>query len=135
MKLSFNWIKKYVDLPKDLTMEKLSYDLTMCTVEVEGAESLAEKFSGLVIGRILTVEPHPNADKLRICTVDVGDMAPSTIVCGGVNLAPNQLTVVAVPGSMVRWHGEGEPVEIKPAKLRGVPRMPCTNNTGIRRGS
>lgn len=120
MKLSFNWIKKYVDLPKDLTMEKLSYDLTMCTVEVEGAESLAEKFSGLVVGRILTVEPHPNADKLRICTVDVGDMAPSTIVCGGVNLAPNQLTVVAVPGSMVRWHGEGEPVEIKPAKLRGV---------------
>ena len=120
MKLSFNWIKKYVDLPKDLTMEKLSYDLTMCTVEVEGAENLAEKFSGLVVGRILTVEPHPNADKLRICTVDVGDMAPSTIVCGGVNLAPNQLTVVAVPGSMVRWHGEGEPVEIKPAKLRGV---------------
>ncbi|MDO5562499.1 MAG: phenylalanine--tRNA ligase subunit beta, partial [Synergistaceae bacterium] len=110
----------YVDLPSDITMAKLSYDLTMCTVEVEDAVSLADSLGGLVVGRILTVEPHPDADKLRICTVDVGDMAPSTIVCGGINLAPGQLTIVAVPGAMVRWHGEGEPVEIKPAKLRGV---------------
>ncbi len=120
MKLSLNWIKKYVDLPGNLTKAKLSYDLTMCTVEVEDAVSLSDNLGGLVVGRIITVEPHPDADKLRICTVDVGDMAPSTIVCGGVNLAPGQLTVVAKPGAMVRWHGEGEPVEIKPAKLRGV---------------
>ena len=73
MKLSLNWIKKYVDLP-DISMSKLSYDLTMCTVEVEDAVDLAESLGGLVIGRILTVEPHPDADKLRICTVDVGDM-------------------------------------------------------------
>ena len=120
MKLSLNWIKKYVDLPEDLTMEKLSYDLTMCTVEVEDAVDLAESLGGLVVGKIITVEPHPDADKLRICTVDVGDMAPSTIVCGGINLVPGQLTVVAKPGAMVRWHGVGDPVEIKPAKLRGV---------------
>ena len=120
MKLSLKWIKKYVDLPENLTMAKLSYDLTMCTVEVEDATDLAGGLCGLVVGRIITVEPHPDADKLRICTVDVGDAAPSTIVCGGVNLAPGQLTVVAKPGAMVRWHGEGEPVEIKPAKLRGV---------------
>lgn len=120
MKLSLNWIKKYVDLPENLTMEKLSYDLTMCTVEVEDTFSIAENLGGLVVGRILTVEPHPDADKLRICNVDVGDMSPSTIVCGGVNLRPGQLTVVAKPGAMVCWHGEGEPVEIKPAKLRGI---------------
>jgi phenylalanyl-tRNA synthetase beta chain len=120
MKLSLNWIKKYVDLPEDLTMEKLSYDLTMCTVEVEDAADLSESLAGLVVGKIITVEPHPDADKLRICTVDVGDMAPSTIVCGGINLAPGQLTVVAKPGAMVRWHGVGDPVEIKPAKLRGI---------------
>ena len=120
MKLSLNWIKKYVDLTEDLTMEKLSYDLTMCTVEVEDAVDLAESLGGLVVGKIITVEPHPDADKLRICTVDVGDMAPSTIVCGGINLVPGQLTVVAKPGAMVRWHGVGDPVEIKPAKLRGV---------------
>lgn len=120
MKLSLNWIKQYVDLPKDLTIEKLAYDLTMCTVEVEDAVNLGETFSGLVIGKILTIEPHPNADKLHVCTVDVGDMSPSTIVCGGVNLKPGMLTVVSKPGAMVRWHGEGDPVEIKPAKLRGV---------------
>ncbi|MBR4400360.1 MAG: phenylalanine--tRNA ligase subunit beta [Synergistes sp.] len=120
MKLSLNWIKKYVDLPADLTMEKLSYDLTMSTVEVEETTDLAESLSGLVVGRILTVEQHPDADKLRICTVDTGDPAPSVIVCGGVNLAPAQLVAVAKPGAMVRWHGEGEPVEIRPAKLRGV---------------
>ena len=107
MKLSLNWIKKYVDLP-DISMSKLSYDLTMCTVEVEDAVDLAESLGGLVIGRILTVEPHPDADKLRICTVDVGDMAPSTIVCGGINLAANQKVVVAKPGAWVRWYGEGE---------------------------
>ena len=120
MKLSLNWIKKYADLPADLTMAKLSYDLTMSTVEVEDAVSLADNLAGLVVGRILTVEPHPDADKLRVCTVDVGDPAPSTIVCGGVNLAPAQLVAVAKPGAWVKWHGEGDPVEIKPAKLRGV---------------
>ena len=118
MKLSLNWIKKYVDLPENLTMEKLSYDLTMCTVEVEDATDLSESLGGLVVGKIITVEPHPDADKLRICTVDVGDAAPSTIVCGGINLAPGQLVVVAKPGAMVRWHGAGDPIEIKPAKLR-----------------
>ncbi|MDD4160317.1 MAG: phenylalanine--tRNA ligase subunit beta [Synergistaceae bacterium] len=120
MKLSLNWIKKYVDLPEDLTMEKLAYDLTMCTVEVEEVTDLSESLGGLAVGKIITVEPHPDADKLRICTVDVGDMVPSTIVCGGINLAPGQLTIVGKPGAMVRWHGAGDPVEIKPAKLRGV---------------
>jgi phenylalanyl-tRNA synthetase beta chain len=107
MKLSLNWIKQYVDLPKELTIEKLAYDLTMCTVEVEETVNLAESFNGLVVGRVLTVEEHPNADKLHICTVDVGDMSPSTIVCGGVNLKQGMLTVVSKPGAMVRWHGEG----------------------------
>ncbi len=120
MKFSLNWIKKYVDLPKDLTMEKLSYDLTMCTVEVEDTTDLSKSLSGLVVGKIITVEPHPDADKLRVCTVDIGDTPPSTIVCGGINLTPGQLVVVAKLGAMVRWHGVGDPVEIKPAKLRGV---------------
>lgn len=120
MKLSFNWIKKYAELPADLTLEKLSYDLTMSTVEVEDAVSLADNLAGLAVGRILTVEPHPDADKLRLCTVDLGDPAPSLIVCGGINLEPGMSVAVAKPGSWVKWHGEGEPVEIKPAKLRGV---------------
>lgn len=120
MKLSLNWIKQYVDLPQDLSMKKLSYDLTMRTVEVEDIFNPAEALKGVVAGKILSVGPHPQADKLRICTVDVGKETPSVIVCGGSNLEVGMMVVVAVPGAWVRWHGEGEPVEIKPAKLRGV---------------
>ncbi len=120
MKLSLQWMKQYVSLPENLTTEQLSYDLTMRTVEVESAVNIADDLKGVVVGSILEVLPHPQADKLRICTVDIGKEQPSTIVCGGSNLSPNMKVVVAAPGAMVRWHGEGEPVEIKPAKLRGV---------------
>lgn len=120
MKVSLNWIRKYADLPQDLSMEQLAYDLTMRTVEVEGTQNPADSLKGVLVGEILSVEKHPDADKLRICKVDIGKEEPSTIVCGGSNLAVGMKVVVAVPGSFVRWHGEGEPVEIKPAKLRGV---------------
>ena len=121
MKLSLNWIKDYVKIPDDMDLSKLAYDLTMSTVEVEGAESLAERFDKIVVGEIKAVLPHPNADKLRICKVDIGDGEIKDIVCGGSNLDAGMKVVVACPGAMVRWHGEGEPVEIKNAKLRGVP--------------
>lgn len=120
MKLSLNWIKDYVKLPDDMDLSKLAYDLTMSTVEVEGAEDLAERFEKIVVGDILEVLPHPNADKLRVCRVDIGDGEVKEIVCGGSNLEVGMKVVVACPGAMVRWHGEGEPVEIKNTKLRGV---------------
>jgi len=120
MKLSLNWIKDYVKLPDDMDLSRLAYDLTMSTVEVEGAENLAERFEKIVIGEIKEVLPHPNADKLRVCKVDVGMDEIKDIVCGGSNLEVGMKVVVACPGAMVRWHGEGEPVEIKNAKLLGV---------------
>ena len=120
MKLSLNWIKDYVKLPDDMDLTRLAYDLTMSTVEVEGAESLAERFDKIIVGVIREVLPHPNADKLRVCKVDIGDGEIKDIVCGGSNLEAGMKVVVACPGAMVRWHGEGEPVEIKNAKLRGV---------------
>ncbi len=120
MKLSLNWIKDYVKLPDDMDLSRLAYDLTMSTVEVEGAESLAERFNKIVVGEIKEVLPHPNADKLRVCKVDIGEDEIKDIVCGGSNLEAGMKVVVACPGAMVRWHGEGEPVEIKNAKLRGV---------------
>ncbi len=120
MKLSLNWIKDYVNIPEDMDLSKFAYDLTMSTVEVEGAEDIGKSFENIVVGKILAVNPHPNADKLRVCTVDTGDEAPHEIVCGGINLEAGMNVVVAVPGAMVKWHGEGEPVEIKKAKLRGV---------------
>ncbi|MBR0303305.1 MAG: phenylalanine--tRNA ligase subunit beta, partial [Clostridia bacterium] len=120
MKLSLDWIKDFVALPDDIDMKRLAYDLTMSTVEVEGVEELARRFDGIVVGEIKEVLPHPNADKLRICKTDIGSGEIKEIVCGGSNLEAGMKVVVACPGAMVRWHGEGEPVEIKNAKLRGV---------------
>ena len=120
MKLSLNWIKDYVKLPDDMELSRLAYELTMSTVEVEGVHDIAKAFDHIVVGEILSVNPHPNADKLRVCLVDTGDEAPHDIVCGGSNLEVGMKVVVAIPGAWVRWHGEGEPVEIKAAKLRGV---------------
>ena len=120
MKLSLNWIKDYVKLPEDMDLTRLAYDLTMSTVEVEGAEDLGKQFDGIVVGIIKEVLPHPNADKLRVCKVDIGTDDIKDIVCGGSNLEAGMRVVVACPGAMVRWHGEGEPVEIKNTKLRGV---------------
>ncbi len=120
MKLSLNWIKDYVKIPDNMDLSQFAYDLTMSTVEVEGAHDIAKSFDHIVVGEILEVLPHPNADKLRVCRVNTGDAEPHDIVCGGINLAAGMKVVVATPGAMVRWHGEGEPVEIKNTKLRGV---------------
>ncbi len=119
MKLSLNWIKDYVKLPDDMDLNRLAYDLTMSCVEVEGAHDLGAEFNGIIVGQIKEVLPHPNADKLRVCVVDIGG-EDKEIVCGGSNLEAGMKVVVACPGAMVRWHGEGELVEIKNAKLRGV---------------
>ncbi len=120
MLVSLNWIKDYVKLPEDMDLRKLAYDLTMSTVEVEDVEELANRFEGLVVGEIKEVLPHPNADKLRVCKTDIGADEIKDIVCGGSNLEVGQKVCVAVPGAFVKWHGEGEPVEIKASKLRGV---------------
>lgn len=120
MLLSYQWLKKYVDLPEDLTLAQLSYDLTMRTVEVEGTEDLNQKYDRIVVGKICSVSDHPHADKLRICQVDVGEEAPVQIVCGGSNLEADHFVICSLPGSHVVWHGEGEPVEITASKLRGV---------------
>ncbi|MBQ6249199.1 MAG: phenylalanine--tRNA ligase subunit beta, partial [Oscillospiraceae bacterium] len=120
MKVSMQWLRDYVDLPADMDLTRLSYDLTMSTVEVEGAEDLGKSFANMVIGVVEKIEPHPNADKLRICKTDIGGEIKD-IVCGGTNLYEGMKVAVAKPGAFCRWHGEGEPVEIKETKLRGVP--------------
>lgn len=120
MKVSLNWLKDYVKIPEDMDLKQLAFDLTMSTVEVESVTELARQFDGIVVGEIKEVLAHPNADKLRICKVDIADGEIHDIVCGGSNLDAGMKVVVACPGSFVRWHGEGEPVEIKNAKLRGV---------------
>ena len=119
MKLSLNWIKDYVKLPDDLEISKLVYDLTMSTVEVEGVTDLSKSFDKMVVGVVKEIKPHPNADKLILCMTDLGDGEVRKIVCGGTNLREGMKVAVAPPGSKVRWHGEGDLVELKIAKVRG----------------
>ena len=119
MRVSLNLIKKYVDLPKEITNDKIAYDMTLRTVEVEGVENVGEKFHDIIVGKILEVKAHPNADKLRVCIVDIGEDAPVQIVCGGSNLYAGEYVVVCKPGAVVVWHGQGEPVKIEKTKMRG----------------
>jgi len=120
MKLSLNWIKDYVKIPADMDLSRLAYDLTMSTVEVESMSKLGGKFDNMVVGVVNEILPHPNADKLRICKTDLGGGNVQEIVCGGINLKKGMKAAVALRGAMVRWHGTGEPVEIKNEKVRGV---------------
>ena len=120
MKLSLSWIKDFVNIPEDMDLKQLAYDLTMSTVEVEDVEDLARRFDNMIVGVIEKIEAHPNADKLRVCKVDVGDGQIKDIVCGGINLEEGMRVAVSCPGAVVHWHGEGEPVIIKNSKLRGV---------------
>ena len=119
MKVSLNWVKKYVDLPKEITNKQIAYDLTLRTVEVESVENTSDKFHDIVVGKILEVKEHPNADSLRICMVDIGETEPVQIVCGGSNLYVGEYVVISKPGAEVYWHGEPDLVKIKKTNMRG----------------
>ena len=119
MRVSLKLVKKFIDIPKNITTQRIAYDLTLRTVEVEAVEDTSLKFHDIIVGKILEVKPHPNADKLRICMVDIGEDNPVQIVCGGINLYKDEYVVVCKPGAEVYWHGEGEPVKIEKTKMRG----------------
>ena len=112
MKVSIDWLKQYV--PFDLSVEELADRLTMVGLEVEEIHRNSPVFEGIVVGRIIRVENHPNADKLHLCTVDVGD-AHLPIVCGAPNVAENQMVPVARVGAVLPGDKR-----IRKAKLRGV---------------
>jgi phenylalanyl-tRNA synthetase beta chain len=112
MRFSENWLRTLVD--PALTREALAHALTMAGLEVEAVESVAPPFSGVVVAQILSAQKHPDADRLQVCQVDVGQTQPLQIVCGAANArvglkAPCALVGARLPG-----------FEIKPAKLRGV---------------
>ena len=120
MRVSLNLVKKYINLPDNLTNEQIAYDLTLRTVEVESVEETAKKFHDIIVGKIVEVNNHPDADKLKVCMVDIGEDKNVQIVCGGSNLYKDELVVVCKPGAEVIWHGVGDPVVIKETKMRGV---------------
>lgn len=119
MLLSYNWLKKHVHLSGDNTPEQVAAKLKASTVEVERIEVQGKNLEQVVVGKIISAEKHPNADKLKVCLVDVGD-EKLQIVCGGSNVAAGMLVALAKVGAKVQWHGEGELIELKPTAIRGV---------------
>lgn len=119
MKISYNWLKEYVDT--DLSAEETGKLLTDCGLEVEVIEkyeTIKGGLKGIVIGEVKTKEKHPDADRLNITTVDIGTGTLLHIVCGAANVAAGQKVVVATIGAIV-YPTTGEPFEIKKSKIRG----------------
>jgi len=113
MKFSEKWLREWVDPP--VSTAELAHQLTMAGLEVDAIEPVAGAFSKVVVGQVLKVEPHPDADRLRVCEVNVGGEAPLQIVCGAANVreglkAPVALVGAKLPGGF----------KIKKSKLRGV---------------
>ena len=121
MKISLNWLQQYIKL--DLEVQQISELLTDTGLEVEGIEeieSIKGGLKGIVIGEVLSCEKHPNADRLKICTVNIGESVLD-IVCGAPNVASGQKVLVATIGTIL-YDGE-ESFKIKKGKIRGEVSM------------
>jgi phenylalanyl-tRNA synthetase beta chain len=118
MTISYNWLKTYLNI--DLPAERVGEILTDTGLEVEGIEkieTLKGGLKGVVVGEVLTCEQHPNADRLKITTVNVGAEEPLHIVCGAPNVAVGHKVPVATIGTVL--YANGEPFTIKKGKIRG----------------
>lgn len=119
MKISYNWLKQYIDY--DLSPEETARILTDTGLEVEGleeVESIKGGLKGIVIGKVLTCKPHENSDHLSVTTVDIGNGDEQQIVCGAPNVAEGQKVPVAKVGTTL-YSGDNE-FKIKKSKIRGV---------------
>jgi len=119
MKISYNWLKQFINI--DWNAEKTGELLTDLGLEIEGIDtyqSVKGGLEGVVVGEVLTCEQHPNADRLKVTTVDVGGNAPLHIVCGAPNIAAGQKVPVATIGTTL-YTPEGEAWTIKKGKIRG----------------
>ena len=119
MKISFNWLKQFVET--DLPAPQVAEILTDLGLEVEGMDtqiSIPGGLKGVVIGKVLTCVQHPNADRLKLTTVDIGEEEPVQIVCGAPNVAAGQTVPVATIGTTL-YDKEGQPWTINKGKIRG----------------
>jgi len=120
MKISFNWLKEYINTDLDTnTVSEILTDIGLEVEKLETIESIPGGLKGLIIGHVLSKEKHPDADRLNVTTVDVGEEAPQQIVCGAPNVEIGQKVVVALPGTTIH-PTNGEAFKIKKAKIRGV---------------
>ncbi len=121
MTISYAWLKNYIDT--NLSVDEAAKLLTAGGLEVEGVETVEAikgGLQGLVVGKVLTCEKHPDADKLNITTVNVGGESPLQIVCGAPNVAAGQTVIVATVGAKLYPTDAEEPFAIKKSKIRGV---------------
>ncbi len=117
MKISYNWLKEYTTI--NLTPAETADKLTLLGLEVEGIEEIGSDLENYVVGEVLDVRPHPNADKLQICDVDTGSEKVQ-IICGAKNVAAGQKVPVAKTGAVIPVPmKDGSFLTIKKAKLRG----------------
>jgi phenylalanyl-tRNA synthetase beta chain len=117
MRISLNWLRELVEVK--LTPEELAETLTMAGFEVEDIEDRRTWAAGVVVGKVLERQPHPNADKLSVCQVDIGGEETLNIVCGAANVRADIYVAVATVGTYL----PNVDLKIKPAKLRGVPSV------------
>src|SRR5271154_3524775 len=118
MKVTLNWLKRYVDF--NWSPEELTTRLTMLGLEVEGVQKISAAFEGIVVAQVVTREKHPNADKLSVCRVNDGT-GERQIVCGAQNFQAGDKVPLILPGaSLPPKAGEKEPFTIKVGKIRGV---------------
>lgn len=116
-KLSYNWLKEYVTFREG--PEQLARVLSLSGPSVDRFRRLREQWDKVVIGKVLTVDRHPKADRLTVHTVEYGDTT-ATVVCGASNVRVGMLAALALPGASVRWHGEGDPIVLEKTTIRGV---------------
>ena len=117
MKISEQWLRQWVN-PAN-TSEQLAEQLTMAGLEIDDRYAVARAFSGVVIGEVISVEPHPDADKLRVTQVNIGDAEPLQIVCGAPNVTVGMKAPVATVGAILP-SDDKKGFKIKKSKLRGV---------------
>ena len=122
MLVSLKWLRDYVSLPVDLDVDDLAHRLTMASAEVDGIHRVGGEWDPtlVVVGHVLEVAPHPNADRLRLATVDFGEDAPQQVVCGAPNLAVGQHIAFAREGAKVIDGHSGKPSVLKKGVIRGV---------------
>lgn len=117
MNISYNWLKEFINL--ELSPEETADKLTLIGLEVEEMESFGSLLEGVIVGEVMEVREHPNADRLRVCDVNIGDEQVQ-IVCGADNVAAGQRVPVATVGSTLPVKlDNGENLTIRKAKLRG----------------
>ncbi|MFN8997631.1 MAG: YtpR family tRNA-binding protein, partial [Betaproteobacteria bacterium] len=118
MQFGERWLRALVDT--DLPLEELAHRLTMVGLEVEEILPVAPPLDGVVVGRVLSVAPHPQADRLKVCSVDAGQRAPLSIVCGAPNVSAGMMAPVALVGARLPPGDNGAPLLITQALVRGV---------------